>query len=395
MGDDEAASFRAVLKGFLTPYLGIGLILLVAVCIGLVALFVLHSVTFWLSADPQRAFLYARRFAGFYSSGWNSLRTMLNGFTKVAFYWVPQWNTMAKHMIEPGIYIGLDVISQVFAHKHYEGLIKDVDNTEIGGVPFRGHYCGEAIRGDQGTVLGFEAMDRQTVKYCSYAAAEQWASDLGVIESADPKNAIQNGTTLLLSTAHARRLASIIGEEVEGGSMFGAINLGPILEAVQEIAGVYTMIQTTLWDIGAHLIFTILSEAAVAIWNLAQVLIREVAAGLMVLMNSGAVKFLLKLGVDLLMILVVHVLVPLLLAVLDLINCLINMAQPATWDEQLICSTHRTILEPVHFWLLYTCTFDSLCRSREDLFPRERRRRYAHTTFLPMSYHASNSGIEV
>lgn len=337
MSDDDA-SFSKVFSGFLAPYVGVGLILLVAVAIGLVALFVLHSVTFWLSANPETAFLNARRFAGFYSSGWNSFRTAYNGFNKLAFYFVPQWNTIAKHMVEPGIYIGLDVISQIFAHKHYEGILQDVDNTKIGGVAFRGHYCGEPVRGDQGAILGFEPMTTQTVKYCSYGAAEQWAADLGVVESADPKNAIQNGTTLLLSTAHARRLASIMGEEVEGGSMFGALNLGPVLEAVQEISGIFTMIQTTYWDIAAHIIFTILSEAAVAIWNLAQVLIRGVAAALMALMNSGAFKFLLKLGVDLLVILVVHVLVPLLLAVLDLVNCIMNFAQPGTWDEQLVCS---------------------------------------------------------
>lgn len=334
----EQDSFAEFAEGYVSPFLGITLVIAVGVVIGLLALFILHSITIWFSTDPVEAFHTARKFAGYSSSGWNSVRTLYNGGKKVAFYWVPGWNTFAKHMVEPGIYIGLDVISQVFAGHHNQGIIKDVDN-DAGGVPFRGHYCGDVIRDpSNGAVTGFEPLTAQTTKYCSFKAAEMWAGEMGIHQSSDGANAISNGTTLLFSTAHARKLQEMFTEPSnEGESMFPAINLGPVLEAVQEIAGVVSMIQTTLYDIAAHIIFTVLSELAVLMWNMIQVLIRAVGAALMALVNSGALETILKTGLDLLMTLVVYVGIPMLIAILDLVVCIINFMQPGTWPTQIDC----------------------------------------------------------
>ena len=345
MAYSEQVSFAEFLGQYCSPFLGILLVIAVGVAIGLTALFILHSVTIWLSTDPVIAFHNARLYAGYTSTGWNSVRTLYNGGKKIAFYWVPGWNTWAKHMVEPGIYIGLDVISQVFAGHHYEGIIRDVDDGE-GGVPFRGHYCGNAIRNDAGGVAGYEQRTDETTVYCSFKAAEMWAGELGVTESADPVNAISNGSTLLFSTAHARKLQEMFTEpNIEGDSMFPALNLGPVLEAVQEISGVMSMIQTTAYDIAAHVIFTVLSELAVVLWNLIQVLIRALASVVMSLVNSGALQTIIKAGLDLLMTLVVYVALPLLMAIIDLIMCIINFTQPSTWPEQLDCGTPLPIPE--------------------------------------------------
>lgn len=107
-------SFGEFCGSYFTPTFGVFLIVAVGVLIGLLALFVLHSLTIWASADPEVAFHRARQWVGFASSGWNSVRTLYNSGMKIAFYWLPYWNHFAKHAIEPGIYIGLDVISQVF-----------------------------------------------------------------------------------------------------------------------------------------------------------------------------------------------------------------------------------------------------------------------------------------
>ena len=79
-----------------------------------------------------------------------------------------------------------------------------------------------------------------------------WAGELGVAESADPVNAISNGT-LLLSTAHARRLqAAYSAPNTEGESIFPVLNLGALFEAIVELTGIYSMVTTTLYDIAAH-----------------------------------------------------------------------------------------------------------------------------------------------
>ena len=294
----------------------------------------MHSVTFWLSSDPEVAFHKARTYAGYTSSAWNSVRTLYNGGKKIAFYWVPSWNTWAKHSVEPMVNIGIDVISLVFAGKHFEGVIQDNAMT---GIPFRGHYCGDVIRNEAGDVAGFAQRSDTTTLYCSFASEELWASELGVAESSDPLNAIVNDT-LLLSTAHARRLQSYFDEpNTEGGSMFPALMLGPLLEAVKELSGILAMIETTWSDIYWHVIYTILSELASVIFNVVQIVIRSVAAVVMSLVSSGALQSIIRAGVDLLMTLVVYVALPLLMAIFDLIVCIINFLQPGTWPAQLRC----------------------------------------------------------
>lgn len=341
----EQSSFSELLGQFVSPTLGIGIIVAVAVLVGLLSLFFLHSATIWTSTDPEVAFHRARNFAGYVSSGWNSYRTLYNGGKKVVFYLVPGWNTMAKHMIEPGIHIAIDVISQVFAGHHFEGIIADEDRK--GGVPFRGHYCGKPIRNSDGSVTGFEPRSELTTKYCSFESEAIWAGELGATPSTDGINAISNDT-LIFSTAHARKLQALFTESntEEGESMFPALMLGPLLEAISEISAVVSLVTTTFYDIAAHIIYTVLSELATLIFNVVQVVIRAVAAVVMSLISSGALQTLIKAGLDLLLTLVVYVAIPLLISVLDLIVCIINFIQPGTWPEQLRCG----MLTLPHSW---------------------------------------------
>ena len=351
----QGETLSEFIGSYCSPAIGIGLLITVGLLIGLLAIFVLHTLTLWASADPEAAFHRARSVTGAVSSVWNSMRTLWNGGKKVAFYWVPSYNHWAKHFIEPAVYIGLDVVSQIFVRHHYFGIIRDVDNAEAGGIPFRGHYCGAPIRRDDGTISGYEQRSEATNKYCAFSSAEIWADSLGATNSDDPANIIGNGTTLLLSTSHVRKLQGLLtdaeiaamqadsintaDQTYEGGTMFPAMNLGPLLEAVQEITGLFAMIDTTVIDIQMHVAYTVLSEVALLLFNLIQVVARAVAAVVMTLFSGGSevVKTLLKTGIDLLMILVIHVYIPLLFAVLDLIMCIIGFVQPGTWPKQLRC----------------------------------------------------------
>lgn len=119
--------------------------------------------------------------------------------------------------------------------------------------------------------------------------------------------------------------------------MFPALPIGPLLAAVQEISGIIAMIQTTMYDIAMHVIYTVLSELASVLFNIAQIVIRAVASIAMSLVSSGALTSIIKSGIDFLISLLVHVALPLLFAGLDLVMCLINMIQPDTWAAQLSC----------------------------------------------------------
>lgn len=356
-------SFGDLLSAYCSPAVGIGLLIAVGLVSALFALFVLHTLTFWASSDPEAAFHRGRQWAGYTSSVWNSVRTLYNGALKVAFYWVPDWNHFAKHMVEPSVYIALDVASQVFVRHHYYGIVRDVDNREAGGLPFRGHYCGAPTRRADGTIASVAKPSELTSKYCAFESAELWAAELGATPSNDPTNIISNQSTLLLSTAHARKLQALLSDaeiarlqadsidtaeqQYEGGSMFPAMALGPVLEAIQEITGAFAMVQTTVLDITMHIVYTIMSELAIFIWNLTQTLTRALASVVLALFSGGGgvVKTLLKAGIDLLMTLIIYVAIPLLMAILDLIMCLVNFAQPGTWPEQLKCVSRTCFQE--------------------------------------------------
>jgi hypothetical protein len=341
----EQPFFFDVLKGIATPSNVTIVVTLLAVALAFLALFLIHSITIWLSTDPEKAFHNARVIASGASTVWNSAGTLANLAKKISFRWVPGWNTMAKHLIEPGVHIAIDIMSQVFAHKHFEGVIKDT--TGPGGVPFRGHFCGTPAYNDNGDYIGTANLDPATSKFCTFSSTI-WAKELGAAPSSDGNNAITNDT-LVLSTAHARKLQALVDPGPgEGESMFPAIPLGPLLAAVQEISGIIAMIQTTMYDIAMHIVYTVLSELASVLFNIAQIIIRAVASVVMSLVSSGALTSIIKSGIDFLISLVVHVALPLLFAGLDLVMCLINMIQPDTWPEQLACGTplnyteHRT-----------------------------------------------------
>lgn len=375
----EQPFFADVVKGVISPTTALVLTTALSVAVGLFVLFILHSLSIWLSTDPETAFHAARMFAGYGSTLWNTARALTIIVMKISTRWIPGWNTMAKHMIEPAVNIGIDIMSQVFAHKHFEGLITN-DNGPT-GVPFRGHYCGKPLYNDQGAFIGTGGLDDATKKFCSFAAADLYAGEVGASPSSDGNNAITNDT-LILSTAHARKLQAIAGRALnEGDSMFPAIPLGPLLQAVQEIAGIFSIIQTTAYDIAAHVIYTILSETAVVIFNVGQIIIRTLASVVMSLVTSGALTSLIKSGLDFLVALVVHVALPLLFAGLDLVLCLVNMIQPGTWVEQLKCGTclSKNVLN-VHgtpTWL--RLLFLTLCSHRFVSQSRERASRKTET----------------
>jgi len=339
--DDEFGPFGAVgglglgeqVSALLTPLFAIGLLAGVASLVGLFALLTIHSATLWLSADPETAFRRARAWAGYLSMGWDSSRELYNGARFLLVAWVPSYNMWTKHFVEPAIFISLDIISLVFARKHYEGVISEDQ------VPFLGHYCGKMGPGT------FD-IDDHTRKWCAFDSTAMWAEELKMQQSSDPERTLANRDTLLLSTTHARRLAELTStDDAEGRSIFPTLHLQPLVDAVGELAGVFSMLESTIYDISAHVIYTVLSELAAELWNLAQIAIRGLVAAIMALVSSGALTTIIRMGIGVLVILVVHVLIPLLLAAVDVFLCIVGFAQPSTWPAQIACIERTCFVE--------------------------------------------------
>lgn len=334
-------SFSELIGGYITPCMGFVLILIVAIGVGLISLFVLHSLFIWLSTDPEKAFHNARVVTGVFGQAWDGTSFLWNTGMEQLESFAALNNRLAKHMIEPSINIALEVLTQIAFQKHYEGIITDSPDS----VPFRGHYCAEPIF-DGNKVSGYDpsTMDMQSLKFCTYGDVETWAAELDASTESDPGNVIGNGSTLLLSTQHARKLAAKFSlpkksQLNKANGMFPRIPLGPIIGALSAYTAIEALIWTNSMDIGMHIIYTVLSELAVSLFNIAQILVKAVISLVQVVVRSGILQSLIRMGLDLLITLVTAVLLPLLFAFLDMVMCLIGFAQPATWDAQLVCGT--------------------------------------------------------
>ena len=334
-----------------------GGIWLVGVTVALVALYAVHTLTVWLSGDPERAFHSAKLVVGYASTGYNTYGTLKNVAVDLQREAIPAWNAAAKHVFEPAIWTGMEVVSLVFLGHSHRGILPD-------SVPYEGYKCGTNPDGSE------------AAQFC--AEANAYASELGTAE-ASGGNVGGNGTTLLLSTGAARRLQALSS----GQSLVGVLPIQPIIDAVHDIVGVAVTVGSQMADVFWHVVYTILTELAVLIFNIVQVLIKAIAGAVMQLVQSGLLQSLLKMGIDLIMVLLFNVALPLLFAILDAIICLINFMQPGTWATQLQCSERlHALLTPPSLppFPTFPLPRDMLTacgplRSRANVLPGERRPR--------------------
>jgi len=299
---------------------------LVGVLIALFALYAVHTLTVWLSGDPQRAFHNAKLLAGYTSTGWNTAATAANAVADTANEMLPSYNSLVEHTIQPVIWTGLEVASLVFFQQHYTGMISEDQ------IPFEGHDCAAPIDANEDATTA-----QLRAQWCGDVAT--YAAQLGVVEDTG-SSIIDNGTALIMNTPTARRLQSLVEPDklAKGASLIGVLPIQPLLDVVDDIAGTIIELVATAADVVFDVVYTILEEVAVLIFNLLMTLARVIAQAVMQVVQSGILQSVLKMGLDILMVLVFNVALPLLFGVLDLFMCLVNLMQPASWGPQLQCS---------------------------------------------------------
>ena len=79
-----------------------------------------------------------------------------------------------------------------------------------------------------------------------------------------------------------------------------------------------------------------------SLWELAQNLIMTVK----MIVKSGLLPFLVAVGVDFLIIYYVYYALPMFLATIDFINCMMQLVMPSTWPEQLRCAEIKCFTGP-------------------------------------------------
>ena len=71
-------SFSELIGGYVTPCMGIFLIIFVILAVGFISLFVIHSIFIWLSTDPEKAFHNARVVTAIVGQGWDGVGFVWN-----------------------------------------------------------------------------------------------------------------------------------------------------------------------------------------------------------------------------------------------------------------------------------------------------------------------------
>lgn len=296
---------------------------LIGVFVALFALWAVHTLTLWLSGDPETAFHRATVLSEMAAYGYDTFAQVKNVGVEAMGKVIPVFNIAAKHVVEPAVWTALEVVSLVFMHKHYQGIL-----------PAKQVYEGfDCAIGSNTEIRDMTAQEAETQAYCGNAHA--YAAHLGFVGTSGTGDAfVGNTSNLLLSTGAARRLQGMSA----GQSLVGMLPIQPILDAILDIVGTVVEIGGTVADVTAHIVYTILTEVAVLIWNAAQVLIKAISGAVMQMVSSGMFKNFLKLGMDILILLLFKVFLPLMFAFIDLVMCMINFIMPATWGTQLQCS---------------------------------------------------------
>ena len=317
-------------------YLSTSGIYVVAILIALFALYSVHTLTTWLSGNPEQAFHRGKLLVAYASTGWNTATSAVNVVVDSANMLLPYYNALVMHTVQPVIWTGLEVASIVFFHKHYTGIITE----DL--IPFEGHDCSAPPGGNEDPLA-----QQLRLQWCG--DIDQYAQNLGVVESTG-SSVVENGTHLLLNTGVARRLQSLVTQSASenpswatpnklssGKSLLGVLPIEPLLDTVLDITGVLIELVATGADVFFDVVYTILEEQAVLVFNIIMTILNMVAQALMQLIRSGILQSVLTMGADILTALVFHVALPLLLAVIDVFMCILNLMQPGTWGLQLQC----------------------------------------------------------
>ena len=292
----------------LVNYVGL---VLISLAIGFLTLFIVHQASLWISLDPERAFHGAKLLVVVYATVWDTTANIWNAFSEVLLVAIPGWNAAVEYVVQPLVFTALDVLSIAFTHQPYGGIITEDQ------VPYDGYVCPQD-----------GSLDKSS-EWCGKLSF--YSAQLGVA-SGSTSNFVGN-STVTLSTQTARRLS-----EVTGTPLVGVLDLSVLMDAVQSLLGAGIVLVGTLSDVVFHVVWTVLSEVFEILFNLFMMAIKSLAGAVMMLVRSGVLTTVVKLGMDLLIVLLTDIIIPYYIAYLNAIMCIIDYTQVAGWMTQIDCS---------------------------------------------------------
>lgn len=278
-----------------------------ALFVGVVLLlFIIHQLGIWFDQDPELAFDQAAYFLEALELIWDTFGILLNSFVDVSnAAFIPVYNGMAYYAIEPVVVLTLEVFSLIFVGHSWNGIVDEKS------FPYAGMDC------------------------LANAEAAQWCGRYQYYENKLLTSGYTNDS-LVFGTSTARRLNELSGDDTFVTPQFDMRNL---TTALDDLTTLSIAVGAPVADVGAGVLDEVMISQGKVIFDLLMTLIRELFEVFKFLVKSGLLQVLIGIGIDYYVILYIHWQLPLLIAAVDFISCIINLFMPSSWADQLKCAT--------------------------------------------------------
>jgi hypothetical protein len=287
------------------------------------AIFIIYSLFFWLARDPERAFDYATLVVDvieivfdIFGILWNPFAELLNS----AF--IPLWNAVTFHVIEPLVFLILEVFSLVFLRQKYGGIIKEED-FEYGG---------------------FACLENEI--------SSAWCGRFGAYnDRLISSNSLSKTDSTTFGVATARRLSELASEINVDVPAFSTTELTGALDGLTTQA---VVMGGSGADLFFGVLYNILSTVAVFIFDAVFIILKTVFDVIKLIIKSGLLQTLIGIGVDFILIMAIEIALPALFVGIDGIVCLFQLFMWDSWPEQLDCADLKCWKGPdaaADFWM--------------------------------------------
>tara|TARA_B110000971_G_C19972910_1_gene483519 strand:- start:27 stop:1301 length:1275 start_codon:yes stop_codon:yes gene_type:complete len=271
--------------------------------------FLIHQLFFWISRDPEKAFRFANLLVDFIEIAWDLFGILYNSLAEIAnAAIIPLWNAFTFYAIEPALTLVLEVFSLIFLRQSYEGLFREED------FPYGGFVCDSS---------------KASASWCGrFVAYDQRLAD---------GNSKTKTESITFGVATARRLSEGLGDgEVDFD--VPSFDMGAVVGALDGLTTDAVLLGGSAADLLAGVAYNILSTTAVIIFDAAFTILTTVFDIFKLLIKSGMLQSILSIGIDFLVIMTLQLALPVLLATIDAVICVLQLFMWKSWKAQLQCA---------------------------------------------------------
>lgn len=311
----------------------------------LLLIFILHQLFFWLAKDPEKAFNYATLVIDRIEIAWDIFGIIYNPFADLTnALVVPLWNALIYYVAEPAVFLVLEVFSLVFLRHKYRAPISE------DSFPYGGFVC-DASEASTAWCGRFSAYNERLMGGPSLSNEQSIA--FGASPEAAARRLAQEAVNVTFSIAFARRLSEMSGTtEVD----VPATDTTEIIGALDGVSTQSIVMGGSAADLLFGVLYNVFETSAVFIFDAIFLIVKTVFDIIKFLIKSGALQFIISIGIDFILIIGLEVALPMVFAGMDAVVCLFQLFLWNTWEEQLRCAEAKCFRGPdaAADWWMFT-----------------------------------------